>query len=234
MRVRNAGRPDPQLWCERTHTQAPAHRDACNRLTRNLRSCPTLLLPPRPVLPFNTVSDSCKLSTVQPHKPRSCFQVPTDSHVTGWVHGGGGGRGPAPWGRGRSGWATVGGCAGRWPGCGACPLLGFAERGRCRPSPSGLQSRIYFRPKWGVGGGPSPTPLERVSRERRSTRPGVDGRTPAHGVCSSSCGGGASDSRALPEDFGRNVRSKTSRPSRQSAICGRRTPESVLSACHVH
>ena len=56
--ARDAGRPDPQLWCARTHTQAPAHRDACGRLTRNLRSCPTLRLPLRPVLPFNTVSDS--------------------------------------------------------------------------------------------------------------------------------------------------------------------------------
>ena len=34
----------------RANTQAPAHRDACGRLTRNLRSCPTLRLspPPRP------------------------------------------------------------------------------------------------------------------------------------------------------------------------------------------
>ena len=54
----DAGRPDPHLWCARTHTQVPAHKDACGWLTRNLRSCPTLLLPPRPVLPFNTVSDS--------------------------------------------------------------------------------------------------------------------------------------------------------------------------------
>ena len=54
--ARDAGRPDPQLWCARAHTQAPAHRDACGRLTRNLRSCPTLRLPPRPV--FNAVSDS--------------------------------------------------------------------------------------------------------------------------------------------------------------------------------
>jgi hypothetical protein len=53
--ARDAGRPDPQLWCARAHAQAPAHRDACGRLTRNLRSCPTLRLPPRPVLPFNTV-----------------------------------------------------------------------------------------------------------------------------------------------------------------------------------
>jgi hypothetical protein len=46
--ARDAGRPDPQLWCARTHTQAPAHRDACGRLTRSLRSCPTLRLPPPP------------------------------------------------------------------------------------------------------------------------------------------------------------------------------------------
>ena len=46
--ARDAGRPDPQLWCVRAHTQAPAHRDACGRLTRNLRSCPTLRLPPAP------------------------------------------------------------------------------------------------------------------------------------------------------------------------------------------
>ena len=56
--ARDAGRPDPQLWWARAHTQAPAHRDACGRLTRNLRSCPTLRLPPRPVFPFNAVSDS--------------------------------------------------------------------------------------------------------------------------------------------------------------------------------
>jgi hypothetical protein len=34
--------------------------------------------PPRPV-PLNKVWDSWKLSTVQPHKLRPCFQVPTDS-----------------------------------------------------------------------------------------------------------------------------------------------------------
>ena len=50
--ARDAGRPDPQLWYARAHTQAPAHRDACGRFTRNLRSCPTLRLPPRPVLPL--------------------------------------------------------------------------------------------------------------------------------------------------------------------------------------
>jgi hypothetical protein len=85
-----------------------------------------------------------------------------------------------------------------------------------------------------MGGGPSPTPEERVSRTQRSTWPGVAGRPLAHGVCSSHGGGGASDSRSLTEDFGQNVRSKTSRPSRQSAICGRRMTESVLRACHVH
>ena len=50
--ARNAGRPDSQLWCARAHTQAPAHRDACGRLTRNLCSCPTLRIPPQPVLPL--------------------------------------------------------------------------------------------------------------------------------------------------------------------------------------
>jgi hypothetical protein len=49
------------------------------------------------------------------------------------------GRSPAPWGRGRSGWAATGGCAGRWPGCGACPRLGFAARVRCGPSPGVLR-----------------------------------------------------------------------------------------------
>jgi len=34
--------------------------------------------------------------------------------------------------------------------------------------------------------------------------------------------------------YGEMFRSKTSRPSRRSAVCGRRTPESVLRACHVH
>jgi hypothetical protein len=58
-----------------THTQASAHRDACGRLTRSLRSCPTLRLPPAPSslsTQFRTVEN---LSTVQPHKLRSCFAV---------------------------------------------------------------------------------------------------------------------------------------------------------------
>ena len=42
--ARDAGRPGPQLWCAREHTHAPAHRDACGRLTRSLRSCPVLRL----------------------------------------------------------------------------------------------------------------------------------------------------------------------------------------------
>ena len=54
------------------------------------------------------------------------------------------GRRPAPWGRGRSGWAAAHSCASQWPGCGACPRLGFAARGRCGPSPSALQGRIYL------------------------------------------------------------------------------------------
>ena len=74
-----------------------------------------------------------------------------------------------------------------------------------RPAGSDL-----FPSKTRVGGGPSPTPAERVSRARRSTRPGVAGRPPAHGVCSSRGGGGASDSRALPEDFGQSVRNPPS------------------------
>ena len=49
------------------------------------------------------------------------------------------------------------------------------------------------------GGGPTPTPAERVSRARRSARPGVAARPPAHGVSASRGCGGASDSRALPE-----------------------------------
>ena len=57
--ARDAGRPDPQLWCARTHTQAPAHWQRCQRSAHTqLRICPTLRLSPRPVLPFNTVSDS--------------------------------------------------------------------------------------------------------------------------------------------------------------------------------
>ena len=92
-----------------------------------------------------------------------------------------------------------------------------------------------FPSKMRGGGGPSATPAERVSRTRRSTRPGVATRPPAHGVCSSRGGGDVSDNRSLPEDLGRNTRrNKTSRPSRQSAICGRQTPESVLRACNVH
>jgi hypothetical protein len=154
-----------------------------------------------------------------------------------------GSRGPAPGGRGRSGWAAARGCAGLWPGCGACPRLGFAARGRCGPSPGVLLGRIYFRQGWGVGGGPSPAPAGRVSGARRSARPSVAAWPPARGVCSSRGGGGASDSRALPEAFVRYVlysvicsaqdaASVTPirhlRPagsgvctSRQSAICGR-------------
>jgi hypothetical protein len=36
------------------------------------------------------------------------------------------------------------GCANQCPGCGARPRLGFAARGRCGPSPSALQGRIYL------------------------------------------------------------------------------------------
>ncbi len=50
------------------------------------------------------------------------------------THEMGEGRRPATWGRGRSGWGDVHNCAGRWPGCGPCPRLGFATRGRWGPS----------------------------------------------------------------------------------------------------
>ena len=73
-----------------------------------------------------------------------------------------------------------------------------------------LRAGAVGRRRASSGGGPSPTPAERVSRARRSTRPGVAGRPPAHGVCSSRGGGGASDSRALPEDFGQSVRNPPS------------------------
>ena len=51
---------------------------------------------------------------------------------------------PALWGRRRSGWAAAHSCANQCPGCGARPLLGFAARGHCGPSPSALQGRIYL------------------------------------------------------------------------------------------
>ena len=51
---------------------------------------------------------------------------------------------PALWGRRRSGWAAAHSCANQCPGCGARPRLGFAARGRCGPSPSALQGRIYL------------------------------------------------------------------------------------------
>ena len=51
---------------------------------------------------------------------------------------------PAFWGRRRSGWAAAHSCANQCPGCGARPRLGFAARGRCGPSPSALQGRIYL------------------------------------------------------------------------------------------
>ena len=38
----------------------------------------------------------------------------------------------------------------------------------------------------------------------------VEARPPTHGVCASRGGGGASDSRALPEDFGQSVRNPPS------------------------
>ncbi len=71
----------------------------------------------------------------------SCTNMIRKLSSTALKMNGAGGRSPAPWGRGRSGWAATGGCAGRWPGCGACPRLGFAARGRCGPSPGVLRGR---------------------------------------------------------------------------------------------
>ena len=51
---------------------------------------------------------------------------------------------PALCGQRRSGWAAAHSCANPCPGCGARPRLGFAARGRCGPSPSALQGRIYL------------------------------------------------------------------------------------------
>jgi hypothetical protein len=51
---------------------------------------------------------------------------------------------PTLCGQRRSGWAAAHSCANQWPGCGARPRLGFAARGRCGPSPSGLQGLIYL------------------------------------------------------------------------------------------
>ena len=153
-----------------------------------------------------------------------------------------GSRGPAPGGRGRSGWAAARGCAGLWPGCGACPRLGFAARGRCWPPPGSLRGRIYFRRgcrrrRWrgacpGRGGRRGLASLrglplaESALRAAATARPSA-GRfqrifgemfgarhvrqQDAPRVCSSRDGDGASDSRALPEDFRRNVR-RTTRP----------------------
>ena len=50
------------------------------------------------------------------------------------------GRRPAPWGRGRSGWAAAHGCASQQPGCDPPPRLDFAARERCGQS-RGVLSR---------------------------------------------------------------------------------------------
>ena len=116
----------------------------------------------------------------------------------------------ATWGQGRSGWVAAYRCSSQWLGCGACPRLGFATRGRCWPPPGSLRVGS-ISVGGGGGGGPSPAPAGRVSGSRRSARPGVPAWPPACGVCSSRGSGGASDSRTLPEDFRRNVR-RTARP----------------------
>ena len=43
--LRRQARP-ARVWCSCAHTQAPVHRDACSRFTRNLRSCPPIILYP--------------------------------------------------------------------------------------------------------------------------------------------------------------------------------------------
>jgi hypothetical protein len=49
-------------------------------------------------------------------------------------------------------------CVSRWPGCGPCPRLGFAARGRWGPSPGVLRGR---GPGWG-GGAWRPAPWGQV------------------------------------------------------------------------
>ena len=89
----------------------------------------------------------------------------------------------------------------------ACQRLLFP--GECGPPPDPSRNDHHVRD--GGGGRAVAAPAGRVSGARRSARPGVPAWPPARGVCSSRGGGGASDSRALPEDFRRNVR-RTARP----------------------
>ena len=74
----------------------------------------------------------------------------------GSAPGAAGGRRPAPWGRGRSGWAAAHGCAGRWPVC-------------CGPSPG----VVLFR-GCGAGG------LGQLGCLRLSRRPPIDPEFPTY------------------------------------------------------
>jgi hypothetical protein len=121
--------------------------------------------------------------------------------------------GPEAGARG-AGAVGVGGCAWlRWPVAGLrCVSLARLRCTRAVWAAAGLPpGSDLFQSGVGVGGGPSPAPAGRVSEERQSARHGVPAWPPARGVCSSRGGGGASDSRAIPEDFRRNVR-HTARP----------------------
>ncbi len=75
--LRRQARP-ARVWCARTHTQAPVHRDACGRFTRNLRSCPPIILYPvcfscKPVHVHWPARDTHRggLHTVDPKTPSS-------------------------------------------------------------------------------------------------------------------------------------------------------------------
>ncbi len=121
--------------------------------------------------------------------------------------------GPEAGARG-AGAVGVGGCAClRWPVAGLrCVSLARRPCARAVWAAAGLpQGSDLFPSGVRVGGGPSPAPAGRVSEARRSARHGVPAWPPARGVCSSRGGGGASDSRALPEDLRRNAR-RTARP----------------------
>ena len=75
---------------------------------------------------------------------------------------------PAFWGRRRSGWAAAHSCANQCPGCGARPRLGFAARGRCGPSPSALQGRIYLGQNVSEHDVAPVTPIRSADGERQS------------------------------------------------------------------
>ena len=75
---------------------------------------------------------------------------------------------PAVCGRRRSGWAAAHSCANQCPGCGARPRLGFAARGRCGPSPSALQGRIYLGQNVSEHDVAPVTPIRSADGERQS------------------------------------------------------------------